>query len=246
VTFTTASGGTWYVKVRNIEVGEGGPYTLELVCQAATEPTPPPSPYALFIEPSRLVLGRSASGVFHVTGVVNAMFSSDVRVSVVNLPPGVTAAPASFMFSSPGSGRATVAVNTDDTVASGDYSFNVVGVASSGLVTTASAQLIIVAPCTPASIRNQPSDVTRRVGQAARLSVQPSGTGPITYQWYRGFSPNPRSPISGATFPDYETEPFADTTEYWVRLTNACGSRDSATVTVTITRGSSRRRSARH
>jgi hypothetical protein len=244
--YTTTTAGVWFVKVRNIDVGQGGPYSLAINCHGSIDPPPPPPPYALFVEPSPLTLGRSAAGIFHVTSVTNGDFNSEVRVSVVNLPSGVIATPVSFVFAPPGFGRQDVAVQTDDTVASGRFSFNVVGVAATGVVATGSAQLVIDAPCTPVRIQTSPLDVTTRGGQTARLSIQAGGTAPFAYQWYHGFSPNPRAPIAGATSADYETPPLTESSLFWVRLSNACGSIDSGTVAVTVIPIGPRRRRVRH
>ena len=246
VTSTPTTAGTWFVKVRNVEVGEGGPYTLVIECRKPTDPPPPPPPLALFIEPSPLTIGRSASGKYVVTSAITGDFNSEVRASVVNLPPGVTATPESFIFAAPGAGHRDVTVQTDDTVGSGRFNFSVVATAANGVVATASAQLVIDAPCAPVRIREIKHDVTVHAGQSALLSVRASGTAPFSYQWYSGFSPSTLSPVTGATDSDYETPPLSVTSEYWVRLANGCGTFDSPTITITVAPPVPKRRSVRH
>jgi len=69
-------------------------------------------------------------------------------------------------------------------------------------------------------------------GSRANLKVVPGGNGPFKYQWYQGHSGSTAFPIAGATSNTLQTPPITTGTEFWVRVTNACGSRDSATATV--------------
>ena len=69
-------------------------------------------------------------------------------------------------------------------------------------------------------------------GQKATLRVVPNGTIPYKYQWYQGHSGSTAFPIAGATSSSLLTPAITTPTEFWVRVTNACGSRDSATATV--------------
>jgi len=64
--------------------------------------------------------------------------------------------------------------------------------------------------------------------------------------WYRGAAPNTSDPVgSGQSF---VTGPLTVTTQYWARVANKCGQKDSRTVTVTVivTALPSRHRAARH
>ncbi len=90
--------------------------------------------------------------------------------------------------------------------------------------------------CTPASITSQPTSRTITSGAGTTLTVIVGGTAPITYQWYLGTSGNISQPISGATLSSLSVGPTT-TTNYWVRVSNACGSADSVTATVTVTGG---------
>jgi hypothetical protein len=69
-------------------------------------------------------------------------------------------------------------------------------------------------------------------GQTAKLTVSPAGTGPFKFQWYQGHSGSTAFPLAGASSKQLTTPPISTATEFWVRVTNACGSRDSATATV--------------
>ncbi|HYI08018.1 MAG TPA: BACON domain-containing carbohydrate-binding protein [Thermoanaerobaculia bacterium] len=88
-------------------------------------------------------------------------------------------------------------------------------------------------PCDPAGIATQPQSTTVVAGGSATLSVTASGTGPFSYQWYTGLSGVTSSPISGATTGSVTVTPSADT-RYWVLVTNACGSVESAAALVTV------------
>ncbi|HET8775136.1 MAG TPA: FG-GAP-like repeat-containing protein [Thermoanaerobaculia bacterium] len=87
--------------------------------------------------------------------------------------------------------------------------------------------------CTPPSITSQPQSTTINFGSSTTLSVTASGTAPLSYQWYRGPSGTTTSPVNGATSSSVTVNPGA-TTSFWVRVTNACGTANSAAATVTV------------
>jgi hypothetical protein len=74
---------------------------------------------------------------------------------------------------------------------------------------------------------------TTLAGSAVTLSVSVGGSSPFQFQWYIGSSGNTAQPVSGATNADVSVQPSA-TTSYWVRISNACGSIDSAAASVTV------------
>jgi hypothetical protein len=87
--------------------------------------------------------------------------------------------------------------------------------------------------CTPPSIVSGPASQTINSGGSATLSVTTTGTAPLSFQWYIGTSGNTASPIGGQTSSSITVSP-SSTTSYWVRVTNSCGSLNSATATVTV------------
>jgi hypothetical protein len=89
------------------------------------------------------------------------------------------------------------------------------------------------APVSPA-ITTQPASQTINSGDSATMSVVATGTAPLSYQWYVGQSGDTSSPISGATSSSYTTPPLSTATSYWVRVTNAAGSVNSNTATITV------------
>ena len=88
-------------------------------------------------------------------------------------------------------------------------------------------------PCTAPQITTQPQSQTIQSGQSTTLSVTAQGT-TLSYQWYMGFSPNTSNPINGATSSSYRTPALTQTTSYWVRVSNSCGSANSNTATITV------------
>lgn len=86
---------------------------------------------------------------------------------------------------------------------------------------------------TPPEITNPPGDQSIASGTSATLEVTASGS-TLQYQWYDASSV-PASPIAGATQRQYVTPALTATKSYFVRVSNACRSVDSATATVTVT-----------
>lgn len=97
--------------------------------------------------------------------------------------------------------------------------------------TTATATVCTAAP----TITAQPLDKTITcVSPPAVLSVTGGGSGPFSYQWYRGTSGVTTNPITGATSASYDASSTTTTSTYWVRVSNACGNVNSRTTTVTV------------
>jgi hypothetical protein len=86
--------------------------------------------------------------------------------------------------------------------------------------------------CTAPAITSQPQSGTIRVTSGATLTVGATGTS-LTYQWYIGTSGNTASPIGGAAGPSVNVTP-QQTTSFWVRVSNSCGTVNSSTATVTV------------
>ena len=89
-----------------------------------------------------------------------------------------------------------------------------------------SAPIVVTVDCIRPSITSQPQSQSIEEGEAVTLSVTASNAS--GYQWYSNFTP-----IPGATSRTL-TESPSSTRQYFVRVTNDCGSTDSATVTVTV------------
>jgi hypothetical protein len=85
---------------------------------------------------------------------------------------------------------------------------------------------------TAPSIVTQPANVTVTAGQTATFSVSANGTAPLSYQWRKNITN-----ISGATSASYTTAATATSdsgAKFDVIVTNAAGSVDSASATLTV------------
>lgn len=97
--------------------------------------------------------------------------------------------------------------------------------------------VLVNVDCTPPLILglpgNQPANTTAGSNGKATLTVKPLGSLGLHYQWYQGHSGSTVFPVAGATAATFTTPAVTQPTEFWVRITNACGSRDSVTALVT-------------
>jgi hypothetical protein len=99
-----------------------------------------------------------------------------------------------------------------------------------GTVNSNPATTVTVA-CTPIALGGvgaQPPTIN--VGQSSTISVTTSGSGPFTFQWFRGSLGDFSNPI--ATTSSTLVSPTTSTS-YWVRVTASCGSQDGS-VTVFV------------
>jgi sugar lactone lactonase YvrE len=127
-----------------------------------------------------------------------------------------------------GTGNAGPSYQTPPLTAITSYWVRVSNSAGSADSNTATITVI-----TPPTITTQPISVVINSGQTATLTVAASGTSPFSYQWYQGNSGDTSHPVTtGGTGASYTT--LTATTNYWVRVSNAAGSADSSTATVTV------------
>jgi hypothetical protein len=82
-------------------------------------------------------------------------------------------------------------------------------------------------------INNQPASTTIPSGSSATIRVGATSTG-LTFEWYRGASGDTSSLLATGNFGEFRTPQLTETTSYWVRVSNACGTVDSAAATVTV------------
>ncbi|HEX8411571.1 MAG TPA: matrixin family metalloprotease, partial [Thermoanaerobaculia bacterium] len=101
------------------------------------------------------------------------------------------------------------------------------------------ATITVASACISPTITQQPSTVNLALGTGATLSVTATGDAPLSYQWYEGEAPDQTRPIADATQSSYSAGPYntAGTYKLWVRVTNACGFRNSQTITVNVACG---------
>jgi YD repeat-containing protein len=94
------------------------------------------------------------------------------------------------------------------------------------------SQTAVVTVCTVPQISAQPQSHTMTRSQSYTLSVTASGSAPLSYQWYT-MSGSTATLIPGATSRELTVTPQSST-NYRVKVTNACGFVNSNTVTVTV------------
>lgn len=211
--------------------------------------------------------------VSNACGAANSATATVTVAAASCTPPSITAQPASsgiqsgstatlsvgvsgtgpisyqWFVGSPGTGSPisgatgpTITVSPQQTTT---YWVRVTG--ACGTADSSGATVTVTAPsstCTPPSITVQPSGTTIRSGQSATLGVVASGSGTLAYQWFIGTT-GTGSPLFGATGPTLTVSP-STTTSYWVRVSNGCGTVDSATATITVRQGQGRPRSVKH
>ncbi|HEX8409774.1 MAG TPA: hypothetical protein VF883_13010 [Thermoanaerobaculia bacterium] len=116
----------------------------------------------------------------------------------------------------------------------GTMTIGVTVTTASGCSTTSSANVTVNAAT---AIATQPQSVTIPRNSSATLSVVASGTGTLTYRWYRGTTGNTTTPITGTAGAGSTLSTGRlgkGTYSYWVRVTGTCGSVDSSTATVSV------------
>lgn len=89
---------------------------------------------------------------------------------------------------------------------------------------------VLPAPTAPA-IATQPQSLTVVQGNPATFTVAASGTGPLAYQWKHAGTNLPGA--TAASYVKNNAQP-ADAGDYFVAITNAVGSTNSVTVTLTV------------
>ena len=95
---------------------------------------------------------------------------------------------------------------------------------------------INVIASTPPALTTPLAGTAVPYGQSASLRVDATG-GALSYQWYRGPSGDTSRPVVGATGRELGLDAVTTDETYWVRVTNAAGSLDSAAVRVTLVDG---------
>jgi len=159
--------------------------------------------------------------------------TSDIAINAGGLPDDVKVSIAPAVLGARSDGKAIITITTSAVTFPATYF--VFLVATSG-ETTATNSFLLEVICDPPFILglDQPKNSTVSIGRPAQLSVKAFGSGPLTYQWFTGASGLVNFPLAGGTSPVFTTSALNDTTSYWVRVTNACGSVASQTVTVNV------------
>ena len=247
-TYTIEAEALWYAGSSQPNTG---PYTLTIAVGGVS---PPPGDYpnhACGLYPiqcggsqsARLTYGSCVlnDGTFadfytfsgtigqRVTATLSVASSTYTRPFIALLPPtadttsppsGTGTTSASIVgFTLTSSGVWTIGVSTLDTFALGNY--------------TVSLSCVTTSQCVPPSITSQPSSQTIESGHTVNISAGAAGTAPLSYQWYAGQSGDMSQPLAGLTGSSFIFSGVI-TTSAWLRVSNSCGSVNSATVTVTV------------
>lgn len=85
----------------------------------------------------------------------------------------------------------------------------------------------------PPVIAGQPEGGKVDRGGSMTLSVDASGTGSLSFAWYRGASGDTANAV-GTNAPSFTTPALTTTTQYWVRVSNASGAVNSNVAAVTV------------
>jgi hypothetical protein len=99
--------------------------------------------------------------------------------------------------------------------------------------TDSNTAILTIRECEAPVILEQPKNITVNFGTQASVAVLASGA--TSYQWYRASSGDPSNPITGATGPLLTVVPNqTGFTDYWVKVSNSCGSANSNSVTISV------------
>jgi hypothetical protein len=185
-------------------------------------------------DPRDMTLLPGESRTFAVTSAINPElgFNAPITLSAPALPPGMSLTFQPDNLPAPGSGTVTATLQIGSDIFPQTYR-NVVIFGSGGNETRSTSINVDIA-CTPPIIlgTKQPQTTVVQRGQTATLRVEPESAGLHTYQWYSGFAPLVGNPIANSNSGTFTTPPVNEIQQYWVRISNPCGTVDSLTATV--------------
>ncbi|HSP35365.1 MAG TPA: M57 family metalloprotease [Thermoanaerobaculia bacterium] len=104
-----------------------------------------------------------------------------------------------------------------------------------GEVETDAATVTIVPSCSAPVITAEPRDTSVPSGTSAILSVGVTGPS-LTFAWYEGSVFDFTHPV-GLSAPSIQTPAITTATQFWVRVTNGCGTANSTAATVKLSTG---------
>jgi hypothetical protein len=184
------------------------------------------------------VISGSDTATFIVHVVRSGRFDQAVFLTLADVPEDSTVTLDPTMFPAPGDGEAHVTYTPGPLTLPGDYFITILATSADGLITRG-ATVKVTITCRPPFIYglpdDQPKSQTVAKGATATLTVNPNGSGPYQYQWYTGARSSTFFPVAGGTTKTLVTPPINTTTDFWVRVSNACGTYDSFTATITPT-----------
>jgi hypothetical protein len=189
-----------------------------------TKPSDPAAPLGISAQPQdqTIAYGATATLTVAATGTAPLTYQWYAGHS------GDTAAPVA--------GAAATTYTTPALTSSASYWVRVAD-AGSAVDSTAAAVTVTpdpsAPPPAPPTITEQPESATVSSGETATLTVEATGSTPMTYQWH-GVTGDESSPIEGATAPAFTTPALTVAATYWVRVANAHGAEDSRRATIAV------------
>jgi hypothetical protein len=94
--------------------------------------------------------------------------------------------------------------------------------------------LVTVQPCNAPAILIQPASGDVMTGSSQVLFVGDTGTKPESYQWFEGSPGDTSRPVTNANQSSFTTPLILNSTSYWVRIANDCGTIDSQSAQVSV------------
>ena len=226
--------------VRWADVMRGGSTSVELRSAVSFGAVPSAANFhgfSISVTPRFVALSPGESAKLTVTSTHNPAleFDAPVKLSAPELPPGVSITFDRDSVPAPGSGTTTATVTLSSAVFPQFYQN--VGIFGSGGNETHAGFFGLDVLCTAPRILgiNQPQSTTVKKGQRATLKVVPAAGGLYSYQWYAGHAPLTSSPIANSNSAELTTPVINEVSEFWVRVTNPCGTVNSLTATVVPT-----------
>jgi hypothetical protein len=208
---------------------------------------PPPAAFQGFVltfDPALVNLfpGTSTQVTLRSQHNADTGFNAPIALSAPNLPAGIAMTFDPATIPAPGDGTSKVTVSLAPDVFPATYrGVTAVGTAvvTKGTPEVHGGILTVDVICNPPFLlalpSSQPQTQSVKKGSSATLSVKNEGGGSATYQWYNGHTGFTSTPVAGGTNATFTTPAINDTQEFWVRVTNGCGSADSQTATITPT-----------
>lgn len=196
------------------------------------------APFIVSVDPTFVSLFPGESAVFTVTTAHNpdTEFNAAIELSVPNAPQGITATFDHTTIPAPGDGTAKMTLQLAPDIFPATYrGISVVGTGGDDAHSTEGASVGVEVICDPPIILaiNNPQSQSVKRGSTATLTVKAEGPGPFTYTWYNGHAGFTSTPIANSNSATLTTPPINTTQEFWVRVSNACGTQNSGTATIT-------------
>lgn len=192
------------------------------------------APFFVTVDPNAVTVTPGQSANFKVTVAHNpdTDFNAPIELTLQG-PDGITAAFDNPHIPAPGDGTSNLTLNIAPDIFPATY--RGVTVLGSGGDASEGAAITVDVICDPPVLQtiNNPRSQSVTRGSTVTLSVQPEAGGPFTYQWYSGHAGFTSTPIENSNSPNFTTPAISSTSEFWVRISDACGTIDSQTATIT-------------